>query len=64
MTIRQGTRVELADGSRTGVKDRFCGTTHLLTAAHARAASIGEPNPSNDSDYLAGCVDAPKRAGW
>jgi hypothetical protein len=35
-----------------------------LTTTHARAASIGEPNPSSDSDYLAGSRDVLKRAGW
>lgn len=36
----------------------------MLDTAHTRAASLGEPKPSSGSDYLAGCQDALKKAGW
>jgi hypothetical protein len=34
----------------------------MLTTAHGRA-SLGEPSPSSDSDYLSGCQDAVNQAG-
>lgn len=36
----------------------------MPNTAQTRAASLGEPKPSSDSDYLAGCQDALRKAGW
>lgn len=36
----------------------------MLNTAQTRAASPGEPKPSSESDYLSGCQDALKKAGW